>query len=217
MSSAFSRVEITFSELAHVLQASRNCKCWEMIVLFFRVTFFSLTPHRIGGGVGNHVYNSASVASYTGVIHCRIIGEILENFLSFCWCAVTGICLVCKTECRLPRLRVTHVTLCVINHSLQEKVTVHLTHQIYGLSNKTTHGTFRKDRHWCREEEENPFLICKCPALAAVRHSNFGATTIEPKEVTEAPLETVLNTFATSCATGGTCWSSAVDLVILCV
>ncbi|KAJ8941271.1 hypothetical protein NQ318_016936 [Aromia moschata] len=64
-----------FSELAHVLQASRNCRCWGMIVLFFRVTFFSLTPHRVGGGVGEHVINSASVASYKGVIHCRIIGE----------------------------------------------------------------------------------------------------------------------------------------------
>ncbi|KAJ8934676.1 hypothetical protein NQ318_015145 [Aromia moschata] len=62
----------------------------------FTVTFFSLTPHRVGGGIGDHVINSASV-SYKGVIHCRIIGEILENFLSFCWCAVSGRSFDCLT------------------------------------------------------------------------------------------------------------------------
>ncbi|KAJ8951734.1 hypothetical protein NQ318_012585 [Aromia moschata] len=45
----------------------------------------------------------------------------------------------------------------------------------------------------CGEEEETFLhILCECPALAAIRHSNFGAITIEPKEVTDAPLETVL-------------------------
>ncbi|KAJ8950653.1 hypothetical protein NQ318_010854 [Aromia moschata] len=45
----------------------------------------------------------------------------------------------------------------------------------------------------CGEEEETSFhILCECPALSAIRHSNFGAITTEPKEVTDAPLETVL-------------------------
>ncbi|KAJ8958459.1 hypothetical protein NQ318_002248 [Aromia moschata] len=45
----------------------------------------------------------------------------------------------------------------------------------------------------CGEEEETSLHIsCECPALAAARYSNFVAITIEPKEVTDAPLETVL-------------------------
>ncbi|KAJ8941602.1 hypothetical protein NQ318_012948 [Aromia moschata] len=45
----------------------------------------------------------------------------------------------------------------------------------------------------CGEEEETSLhILCECPALAAARYSNFGAIIIEPKEVTDAPLETVL-------------------------
>ncbi|KAJ8958867.1 hypothetical protein NQ318_019634 [Aromia moschata] len=45
----------------------------------------------------------------------------------------------------------------------------------------------------CGEEEETALhILCECPALVAARYSNFGAITIEPKEVTDAPLETVL-------------------------
>ncbi|KAJ8951003.1 hypothetical protein NQ318_006387 [Aromia moschata] len=45
----------------------------------------------------------------------------------------------------------------------------------------------------CGEEEETSFhILCECPALAAIRHSNVGAIIIEPKEVTDAALETVL-------------------------
>ncbi|KAJ8944567.1 hypothetical protein NQ318_015735 [Aromia moschata] len=42
------------------------------------------------------------------------------------------------------------------------------------------------------EEETSLHILCECPALAAARYSNFGAIIIEPKEVTDAPLETVL-------------------------
>ncbi|KAJ8949981.1 hypothetical protein NQ318_002390 [Aromia moschata] len=44
----------------------------------------------------------------------------------------------------------------------------------------------------CGEEEETFHILCECPTLAVVRYSNFEATTTEPKEVTDAPLETVL-------------------------
>ncbi|KAJ8960503.1 hypothetical protein NQ318_013787 [Aromia moschata] len=45
----------------------------------------------------------------------------------------------------------------------------------------------------CGEEEETSLhILCECPALAPIRYSNFGAITIEPKEVADAPLETVL-------------------------
>ncbi|KAJ8937661.1 hypothetical protein NQ318_011345 [Aromia moschata] len=57
----------------------------------------------------------------------------------------------------------------------------------------TIGGENDPDCRRCGEEEETSFhILCECPALAAIRYSILGAITIEPKEVTDAPLETVL-------------------------